>query len=135
VHLDTILGLIAEREAAARQTAEQVRAQITTLTSELTRIDAELADLVATRNTLRALAAAEFTADDPIVISSAYQQILAVLGAATTGMRAKDICLALDIEPLPKHVEGTRAKLKRLVSRKILTENEPGVFALIPKRT
>ena len=33
--------------------------------------------------------------------------------AALTGMRAKDICLALDIEPLPKHVEGTRAKLKR----------------------
>ena len=135
MHLDTILGLITERETTARQTAEQVRAQITTLTSELARIDAELADLVTTRSTLRVLAAAEFTADEPIVISSAYQQILAVLGAATTGMRAKDICLALDIEPLPKHVEGTRAKLKRLVSRKILTENEPGVFALIPKRT
>ena len=135
MHLDTILGLITERETTARQTAEQVRAQITTLTSELARIDAELADLVTTRSTLCVLAAAEFTADEPIVISSAYQQILAVLGAATTGMRAKDICLALDIEPLPKHVEGTRAKLKRLVSRKILTENEPGVFALIPKRT
>jgi len=39
-------------------------------------------------------------------------------------MRAKDICLARDIEPLPKHVEGARAKLKRLVSRKILTETE-----------
>jgi len=40
-------------------------------------------------------------------------------------MRAKDICLALDIEPLPKHVEGTRAELKRLVSRNILTEDRP----------
>ena len=69
------------------------------------------------------------------MISSAYQQILAVLGTTPTGMRAKDICLALDIEPLPKHVEGARAKLKRLVSRNILTESEPGVFNLNPKRT
>lgn len=135
MHLDTILGLITERETAARRTADQIRAQITTLTTELARIDAELTDLVTTRGTLRALATAEFTADDPTVISSAYQQILAVLRTATTGMRAKDICLALDIEPLPKHVEGTRAKLKRMVSQHILTENEPGIFALAQKQT
>lgn len=135
MHLDTILGLITERETAARRNADQIRAQITTLTSELTRIDAELADLATTRSTLRALAAAEFTADDPTVISSAYQQILAVLGASGAAMRAKDICLALDIEPLPKHVEGTRAKLKRMVSRHVLIENEPGMFALAPKGT
>ena len=135
MHLDTILGLITERETTARRNADQIRAQITTLTSELTRIDAELADLVTTRSTLRMLAATEFTADDPTVISSAYQQILAVLGASGTGMRAKDICLALDIEPLHKHVEGTRAKLKRLVSHKLLTESETGIFTLTPKRT
>ena len=135
MHLDTILGLISDREAAGRQAADQIHAQITTLTSELTRIDAELADLATTRGTLRALATTEFTAENPTVISSAYQQILTVLSASATGMRAKDICLALDIEPLPKHVEGTRAKLKRLVSRKILTETEPGIFTLIPKGT
>jgi len=112
-----------------------VRQQITALTAEAARIDAELADLATTRHTLRALAAAEFTAEDPTVTSSAYQQILTVLGAATTGMRAKDICLALDIEPLPKHVEGARAKLKRLVSRNILTETQPGIFTLAQKRT
>jgi hypothetical protein len=50
-------------------------------------------------------------------------------------MRAKDVCLALDIEPLPKHVEGTRAKLKRLVNREIVTEEQPGIFSLIQKRT
>ena len=135
MHLDTILGLISERETTARRNADQLRTQITTMTSELARIDAELADLVTTRATLRALAATEFTADDPTVTSSAYQQILAVLGTSGTGMRAKDICLALDIEPLHKHVEGTRAKLKRLVSRKLLTESETGIFALAPKRT
>lgn len=135
MHLDTILGLIGQRETAGRQTADYLRAQITTLTTELARIDAELADLTTTRSTLRALAATELTADDPTVTSSAYQQILTVLGTSTTGMRAKDICLALDIEPLHKNVEGTRAKLKRLVNRKILTESEDGIFILISKRT
>ena len=50
-------------------------------------------------------------------------------------MRAKDICRALNIEPLPKHVEGTRSKLKRMGSRHILTESQPGIFALATKRT
>ncbi|MEV1111261.1 hypothetical protein AB0I95_21890 [Micromonospora sp. NPDC049751] len=131
MHLDTILGLITQRETAARRNADQ----ITTLTSELTRIDAELADMVTTRNTLRMLTATEFTADDPTVTSPAYQQILAVLGASGAAMRAKDICLALDIEPLPKHVEGTHAKPKRLVGRNALIENEPGTFTLAPKGT
>jgi phosphate uptake regulator len=135
VHLDTILDRITERETTAAHTAERLREQITLLTTELTRIDRELADLATTRTTLQHLTTTEFTTDDPTVISSAYQQILAVLGAATTGMRAKDICLALDIEPLPKHVEGARAKLKRLVSRNILTETQPGIFALAQKRT
>jgi hypothetical protein len=135
VHLDTILGLISERETAARRTADHLRAQITALTNELARIDTELADLATTRGTLRTLTAAEFTAEDPTVTSSAYQQILTVLGASATGMRAKDVCLALDIEPLHKNVEGTRAKLKRLVSRKLVVESETGIFTLTPKRT
>jgi hypothetical protein len=135
VHLDTILGLISERETAARRNADRLRAQITALTSELARIDAELADLATTRGTLRTLAATEFTAEDPTVTSSAYQQILAVLGTSATGMRAKDICLALGIEPLHKNVEGTRAKLKRLVSRNLVVESETGIFALTAKGT
>ena len=75
------------------------------------------------------------TAHDPTIVSAAYQQILTVLGTATAGMRAKDVCLALSIEPLPKHVEGARAKLKRLVTRELVTEDKPGIFTLIQKRT
>jgi hypothetical protein len=48
---------------------------------------------------------------------------------------ATDVCLALGIEPLPKHVEGARAKLKRLVTRDLATEDKPGTFTLIQKRT
>jgi hypothetical protein len=135
MNLTTVLDLIADREATAGQTATRLREQITTLTTELERVDTELADLATTRATLRTLATAEFTADDPTIASAPYQQILHVLGSAPTGMRAKDICLALGVEPSPKHVEGTRAKLKRMVNREILTEDTPGVFALTPKRT
>jgi hypothetical protein len=135
VNLPTLLDLIAEREATARQAADRLREQITTLTTELTRVEGELADLKITRTTLRALAAAEFTAEDPTIASAPYQQILEVLATAPTGMRAKGICLALGVEPLPKHVEGARAKLKRMVTRQVLTEDEPGVFTLAPKRT
>lgn len=135
MNLPTILDLIAEHEATARQDADRLREQITTLTTELTRVDSELADLKVTRATLRTLAVAEFTANDPTIASAPYQQILEVLATAPTGIRAKDICLALGVDPLPKNVEGTRARLKRMVTRQVLTEDEPGVFTLAPKRT
>src|SRR3954471_12688371 len=103
MHLDSILGLLTARETAAQQNADQLRQQIAVLTEQLAFTEAELADLVTTRSTLQTLTTAEFTAEDPTVISSAYQQILAVLNTSPSGMRAKDICLALGIEPLPKH--------------------------------
>lgn len=135
MNLPTVLDLIADRETTARRDADRLREQITELTGELARIDSELADLATTRTTLRTLAAAEFTADDPTITSAPYQQILHILGTAPTGMRAKGICLALGVEPSPKHVEGTRAKLKRMVNRQVLTEDEPGIFTLAQKRT
>ncbi|MEV0610945.1 hypothetical protein AB0I61_31785 [Polymorphospora rubra] len=135
MNITTVLDLITDRETAADRTATRLREQITTLTTELARTERELADLATTRTTLRALATAEFTADDPTIASAPYQQILAVLGTTTSGMRAKDICIALGVEPSPKHVESARAKLKRMVNRKILTEAEPGIFTLTKKRT
>lgn len=49
---------------------------------------------------------------------------------AAAGLRAKDLCESLDAGLEPKQIEGMRAKLKRLVSRGILTEPEPGLFTL-----
>lgn len=135
MHLETVLGLIAEREAITVQATDRIREQIAALTEELARLEGELADLATTRSTLETLTTAQFTADDPTVASSAYQQILTVLRTTNGGMRPKDICLALGIEPLPKHVEGTRAKLKRMASRQILTEDKPGIFTLKQNRT
>ncbi|GLW35486.1 hypothetical protein [Actinoplanes regularis] len=86
VHLGTIPGLITERETTATATAGQLREQITQLTAERTRIGRELADLATTPTVLQNLAATEFTADDPTIVSSVYQQILAILSTATASM-------------------------------------------------
>lgn len=52
--------------------------------------------------------------------------------AAGQALRAKDICRALGIGTTANHTESLRAKLKRLVTRGVLTENTPGLFTLAP---
>ncbi|MGW1675027.1 hypothetical protein [Streptomyces sp. NPDC002324] len=58
-----------------------------------------------------------------------HPRILAAFNQATEPLRAKDVCEALGHELLPKNVEGTHAKLKRLVKLGILTEADTGNFA------
>ncbi len=135
VNITTILDLIARRETTTGQTAARLREQITALTGQLADADNELADLATTRATLQTLAATEFTAPDPTIATAPYQQILDILRNTPAGLRAKDICLAAGVDPVPSHVESTRSRLKRMVTRNILTENEPGIFVLAEKRT
>ncbi|MCZ1012834.1 hypothetical protein [Streptomyces noursei] len=54
----------------------------------------------------------------------------AAIEKAEEGLRAEDVCQALGLRTEPRHTESTRAKLKRLVNRGILTEPEPGLFTL-----
>lgn len=93
-----------------------------------------MAELAITRTTLLKLTGqAEATAPvDATIAGAAYQKILTVFATAATGMRAKDVCLALGIGVTAKDTEGMRAKLKRLVARHILTEAEPGLFVPAP---
>jgi hypothetical protein len=135
VNHEFILDLITARESAATAHAEQLRDQIGTLTAQLSAIETELADLATTRATLLRLAGT----DDPppadaTLASTAYQQILAVLTTADSGLRAKDICRALGVDTTANHTESLRAKLKRLVTRGVLTEPEPGLFTLAQPR-
>jgi hypothetical protein len=44
-------------------------------------------------------------------------------------LRARDLCLAPGFSALPKRVEGSRAKLKRLVGLGFFDEAGPGLFA------
>lgn len=129
-----ILDLIAERESAANAAATRLREQIATLTDELTLAEDELSELAVTRRTLMRLTGepGATTTPDATTASTSYQQILRVFDTATVGMRAKDVCLALGIGVTAKDTEGIRAKLKRLVTRHILIESEPGLFAPAP---
>ena len=117
---EQVLDLITARESVAAAQAEQLRAQIATLTEQLAVVDTELADLTTTRNTLLRLAGAAEGSPPPTditVASPAYQQILAVFATTDhSGLRAKDICHALGIGTAAKDTEGLRAKLKRLVA-------------------
>ena len=134
MNTSTILDLIAAREAAACSARDDLRQQQATLAAEVAAIDAELADLATTRQTLTKILEDEVTASEPVVISEPYQQIIAVFTADHDALRAKDVCLALGTGTEPKDTEGIRAKLKRLVNRQILTESQPGLFTLTEKR-
>jgi hypothetical protein len=129
----SILDLITERQAVVAAAIATLREQIGKLTDELRTAETELNDLATTRTTLTRLTSTTGPAipDDGPLDNTVYQQILHVF---TTGdgipMRAKDVCHALGIGTEPKDTEGVRAKLKRLVKRRILTETEPGLFAL-----
>ncbi|MFF7928184.1 hypothetical protein ACFZDP_45035 [Streptomyces mirabilis] len=119
-----------ERELTGQ--AEQFRARIEELTQHLGETDAESESLRITRKTLLTLAmpspATEPNRPD-IPDHPAYQQILTALADAGRPMCARDLCQALGLPILPKNTEGIRSKLKRLVSRSILIEPEPGLFA------
>jgi lysophospholipase L1-like esterase len=127
-----ILEHIETREHELADQAEQFRARIEELTRQLGELDAESENLRITRKTLLTLPlpppATEpdrpDTPDHP-----AYQQILTALANTGRPIRARDLCQALDLPILPKNTEGIRSKLKRLVSRGILIEPEPGLFA------
>lgn len=134
----SILDLISERQTAVAETITTLRKRIGELTDQLRAAEIELNDLATTRTTLTRLTA---TSDGPApadgVPDTVYQQILAVFTTGDGGpMRAKDVCHALGLGTEPKDTEGIRAKLKRLVKRRHLTESEPGLFALpVPAET
>jgi hypothetical protein len=127
-----ILEHIETRERELADHAGQFRARIEELTRQLGEIDAESENLRITRKTLLTLPLpSPATGPDrpDIPDHPAYQQILTALADAGRPMRARDVCQALDLPILPKNTEGIRSKLKRLVSRGILIEPEPGLFA------
>ncbi|MGY5134480.1 hypothetical protein ACWGJW_19075 [Streptomyces nigrescens] len=57
-----------------------------------------------------------------------YPRIHPATNDNTVPLRARDVCEVLDHERLPKNIEGTRAKLKRLVKLEILDEVSTGSF-------
>jgi polyhydroxyalkanoate synthesis regulator phasin len=129
-----ILDAITARESVAGGAADQLREQISALSQQLTALETELAELATTRTTLLRLAG---NTDDGQSAGAGpgnptYQQIIAVFTTADQQLRAKDICRALGVGTTANHTESLRAKLKRLVTRGVLTQDQPGLFTLVP---
>jgi hypothetical protein len=134
--MNSLFAMIAEREADARATVEELRAGIDKLTEQLTAAETELSRLVITRETAMLLGYTEPDEDpDTTVAQPAYLNILAEFERADGPLRAGQLCQILDVGTEPKHREGMRARLKRLAARGILEETEPGLFNLVAKTT
>ncbi|MGW0811310.1 hypothetical protein [Nonomuraea sp. NPDC002799] len=67
---------------------------------------------------------------EPSVLPRAYRDVLEVLADAGRAMRAGKISAALGRGESAAAVEGLRGKLRRLVERGWLAQDEPGLFAL-----
>ncbi|MER6169635.1 hypothetical protein [Streptomyces violaceorubidus] len=135
MNLNPLLQALDLQEDAARTLADDLRIQIGALQSRLGEAELRLEHLAITRTTITGLAdRIPARTVDPaggleLPEHPDYPRILAVFNDTDGPLRARDICQALDFELLPKHVERTRAKMKRLVTIGILTEAEPGTFS------
>jgi hypothetical protein len=127
-----LLDKIDAREQALAREAGQARTQIDDLAARLREPGEAIDHLQITRKTLLSLASEPATepAEPPPALPGhpACQQILTVFADAGRPMRARDLCQALDLPIAPKNTENIRSKLKRLASRGILVETEPGLF-------
>jgi hypothetical protein len=105
--------------------------QIRELAARLRETEAEREALQTTAKTIHAMSE-DLELDQPPAPAppdgAAYQQNIGVFDHERRPPRARDPCLAPDPPVLPKHVEGTRAKLKRLVGLGFLDETDPRLF-------
>jgi hypothetical protein len=132
-----LLDRIDAREQALAREADDVQARIDGLTARLREVSEAISDLQVTRKTLISLAGQDDAqpADAPagpapaLPEHPAYHQILTAFTDLGRPLRARDLCMALDLPIASKNTENIRSKLKRLVSRGILIETEPGLFA------
>ncbi|MET8049719.1 hypothetical protein ABZU75_19175 [Streptosporangium sp. NPDC005286] len=112
---------------------EQTWTEIDALAARLHELEEAAEHLRITRKTLLSLAdepEADNAPPAPVLPDHpAYRQILDIFADLGRPLRARDLCQVLDLPIVPKNTEKIRAKLKRLVSRGILVETEPGLFA------
>ncbi|MET8298992.1 hypothetical protein ABZW02_33855 [Streptomyces sp. NPDC005180] len=128
MNLQPLLDALGIQEDANRVLADDLRTQLEELQARLREAETRLEHLAITRKTVTGLADRLPAALPDLPEHPDYPRILAVFNDATGPLRARDVCDALDHELLPKNIEGTRAKLKRLVKLGILTEADTGSF-------
>ncbi|MFE7674931.1 hypothetical protein ACFU5N_22250 [Streptomyces albidoflavus] len=128
MNLQPLLDAPGIQEDAARALADDLRGQITELHNRLREAETHLEHLAITQKTVTGLVDRLPAAPPDLPEHPGYPRILAVFNETTGPLRARDVCEALTHERLPKNIEGTRAKLKRLLTLDVLTEAETGSF-------
>ena len=125
---EALIRQLDDRTHAARAEVDALTEAIADLTARLNDAQQLLTRLNLTRQTLTEIA--DHTPADPAAsdLPTVYQDILAILAKAPDGLRTKDVCRAIGLPDEHKHLEGTRAKLKRLVGRGLLNEHTTGLF-------
>lgn len=130
MNIQPLLDALGIQEDAARALTDDLRTQITELQTRLREAETHLEHLAITRKTVTALGDRIPAQANPSDLPEHpdYPRILAVFNQTSGPLRARDVCEALDHDLLPKNIESTRAKLKRLVKLGILTEAGSGSF-------
>jgi hypothetical protein len=126
-----LLDRIDAREHSLTCQIEQTQAEIDTLTAHISELSEAIEHLRISRKTLISLAEEDPAPAEPpqaVPDHPAYQQILAAFDEADGSLRARDLALAMDLPLSQNNIQNVRAKLKRLASRGILIETEPGLF-------
>jgi hypothetical protein len=149
----SLMEALEARQAEVLGQVERLREQIAGLSEELSRAEERLSRLRIARETVEEVLAAPLSpvpgADgaggdagggvaaalvkaeaelDVTVMSPEYRAIIALFATTGAAMRCKEVCLQLGLGIEPRHVEGMRSKLKRLVERGILAEPSSGLF-------
>ncbi|MEU7649973.1 hypothetical protein [Streptomyces huasconensis] len=128
MNLQPLLDALGIQEEAARGLADDLRTRISELQARLREAETHLEHLAITRKTVTGLADRCPAAPPDLPEHPDYPRILGVFNDATSPLRARNVCEDLNHELLPKNIDGTRAKLKRLVKLGILTEADTGSF-------
>ncbi|WP_457034322.1 hypothetical protein [Kitasatospora sp. P5_F3] len=156
--MPSVMGLLEERERAARQRVEVLQA-------ELQEAEAAWERFVIARQTV-----AEVLAEPPVgeeapsagvagerparvavavpgsvvpagreglaldLLAPDYQRLVEVLAGSGEGMDCRRLAAALGLEVVAAKVEGVRSKVKRLAARGWLVEERPGMFSVLAGR-
>ncbi|KUN75539.1 hypothetical protein AQJ64_42010 [Streptomyces griseoruber] len=156
--MPSVMGLLEERERAARQRVEALQ-------TELREAEAVWERFVIARETVGEVLAEPRGGEEvppvvmaggrpvkvtaavpgsvvphwqaglaPTVLAPDYQQIMDVLAGGSAScekaMDCRQLAAAVGLEPVPAKVEGVRSKAKRLAVRGWLAEERPGLFSV-----
>lgn len=156
--MPSVMGLLEERERAARQRVEVLQA-------ELREAEAVWERFVIARETVGQVLAGPGDRQEvpvmtvgqrPVTVAGAvrgsvvpvwragleavvlapdYRRIMEILAGTVGGaMDCRQLATALGLQPVPAKVEGVRSKAKRLVARGWLAEQSPGMFSVAALR-